>query len=119
MINTMNEEIITARILVEKERQRLKNIEITPDFDEWLGDRTYPLEWMKKQFGETLTEKDGLTYANGDRFYEADCNICHKQVHPDEKVIRLAIDTGEGFACPVNICKDCLTRMSKKLGDDE
>jgi hypothetical protein len=115
----MDEEIITARILVEKERQRLIEAPITKkDFKEWLGDRTYPLEWMKKQFGETLTEKDGLTHPNGQRFYGADCTICKKEVESDEKVLRLSIETGEGFSIDSNICKECLKRMNKKLRDE-
>ena len=104
--------VTSARELVEAERKRLLDAPNKPDFKEWLGNRTYPLDWMKKQFGETLTEKDGLTYPNGERFNEADCSICGREVDPDEKVIQIKNEE-DSIVC--NICKYCLKTLINLL----
>ena len=106
--------VISQRKLVEIERKRLKNKPREANFKEWLGNRKYPLSWMKKQFGETLTEKSGLFYADGSRVDEADCNICGRKVKPDERVIHLSFSCDE-YACGMNICKKCLSNLSKRI----
>ncbi len=113
------ETIITARGLVEEERQRLLDVPNKPDFKSWLGDRSFPLLWMKEQFGETLKEKDGLIYPNGSRFNEADCDVCGKEVEPDEKVIHLKFNSSfcDGYDFDLKICRGCLVRLNKLTKD--
>lgn len=104
-----NIEIITPRLLVEKERKRLLKIPNGKDFKTWLGDRYYPLTWMKSQFGDTLTEKDGFTHMNGDRFDNADCKFCGKESDKDEKIVKITFNNifcDEGIL-DINICKKC------------
>ncbi len=110
----MKYEIITGRELIEIERKRLLDIPKGIDFKNWLGNRTYPLDWMKEQFGETLIEKDGTIHPGGDRFYQHDCNVCEKETSFDEKIISLDLDMGE-HKHKVNICKKCLNKLSKEL----
>jgi len=107
--------IITPRE-VEIERKRL--LDVVPnkkDFREWLEGRKYPLRWMKKQFGETLIEKDGLTHASGDRFNDCDCNICGHKTDPDEKIAHLIFSFCNEYSCGMHICKKCLKELSNKL----
>ena len=109
------ESIITARELVEAERKRLLDSPNAPDFKSWLGNRKYPLTWMKEQFGETLKEKDGLTHPNGSRFDKTDCSVCGKEVNPDEEVIHFDFSFCDEYSCGMNICKDCLVRLKKLI----
>lgn len=110
-----NEQITSARKLIEEERKRLLETPNRPDFKRWLGDRKYPLKWMKEQFGETLIEKDGFTHPNGQRFSDADCNVCGKQVNPDENIIIFSFSFCDEYDCGMNICHDCLKRLENKL----
>lgn len=109
------ESIITARKLVEKERKELLDAPNKPDFESWLGNREYPLKWMKKQYGKTLREKDGLTYPNGERYDNTDCNVCGKKVNPDEKVVHFSFSFCNEYSCGMNICEDCLVRLKKLI----
>lgn len=109
-----SERITSAKEMVETHRKSLINKPKEPDFKSWLGGRDYPLEWMKEQFGETLTEKDGLNHFGG-RFDGADCNICGKEVKSDEKIIQLSFSFCREYGCGMNICKDCLVRLNKLL----
>ena len=113
--NVTKENIITARELVEKERKRLLDLPNEPGFTNWLGDREYPLDWMKNLFGDTLKEKDGFTHASGSRFNGADCNVCGKKVEPDEKITNLEFSFCDEYECGINICSHCLKRLSKNL----
>lgn len=113
------ESIITARELTEKERKRLLDSPNAPGFKYWLGNREYPLTWMKERFGETLKEKDGLTHSNGSRFDEADCSVCGKEVNPDEKVIHFDFSFCDEYSCGMNICKDCLVRLNKLMAQSK
>ena len=109
------EKIITARGLVEKERKSLIDYQKRKDFKSWLDGREYPLDWMKRQYGETLTEKDGFTYPNGDRFSDADCNVCGRGVEPDEPVVHLSFSFCDEYSCGMNICRGCLVRLNDAL----
>lgn len=111
--------VITARKLVEAERKRLIDVPKKPDYKAWLQGREYPLDWMKEQFGETLIEKDGLTHPNGRRVDEADCNVCGREVEPDEKLIFLCFSFCDEYSCGMNICSVCLRSLSKMLEETE
>jgi len=104
--------VVTPREIVEIERKRISNKPNEDGYKEWLGNRTYPLDWMKERFGETLTEKDGFTYMSGTRFDDLDCGICNKQTDKDEKVIQLIDDeTKDRYY----ICKTCLRLLGEIL----
>lgn len=113
MTKIQKEEIITARGLWEEERNRCIEKPNESNFKEWLGNREYPLDWMKKQFGETLTEKTDFIHPSGDRFDEADCKVCGKESKPDEEVIKLTFSFCDEYGCGIIICKKCLRRLSR------
>lgn len=106
------EEIITARQLFERERKRLIESQKDPDFKKWLGDRSYPLEWMKQVYGETLIEKDEPFKMNGERFDDADCNVCGKEHGPDDRIVHLDFSFCGEYDCGINICYTCLNRLA-------
>ena len=106
--------IITKRELWENERKRLLNVPRDKGFKKWLGNRTYPLDWMKKQYGETLTEKTEMIKPSGELF-ELNCNICGKDTKENEKIINLSFSFCEEYGCEMNICKSCLIKLNKLL----
>ena len=106
-MNTVTTKVTSARELVEAERKRLLDYPKKEEFKEWLGDRTYPLDWMQARFGKTLTEKDGFTHADGSKFNDADCAVCNKEVEPDEKIIEITTEEGE----KIYLCKACLKTL--------
>jgi hypothetical protein len=108
-------EVTTGFEIVEAERKRLINIPKEEDFIKWLGDRTYPLENMKKRFGETLVEKDGFIYANGQEFDDHRCYICNKKPKRNEKFIKMYFSFCDEYGCGMNICKKCLIELNNKL----
>ena len=94
--------VIAPRDLVEKERTRLLKL-------------YKPQRWMIQQFGKTLIEKDGLTHPNGERFNDGDCNVCQREIKPDEKIIHLDFSFCDEYSCGMNICKKCLIKLKKML----
>ena len=106
MINKIDSiEVTTGRQLVEEERERLLKIE----------EEKRP-DWARKQFGETLTEKDGLTYPSGNPFDEYQCNVCGKLPGVDEKIIKLAFSFCDEYPCGINICRQCLIELTNRIG---
>jgi len=112
----ITKQIVTYRQIIEKERDRLLNIPQKSDFKSWLAGRKYPLDWMKKRFGETLKEitTENLYDKNDDK-YETICNMCEKQPPIDEKMIDLEHYCDGGFEGSIRLCKKCLTKMHKEL----
>lgn len=110
-MNSVTTRVTSARELVETERKRLLDYPKREEFKEWLGDRTYPLDWMEARFGKTLTEKDGFTHMSGSKFHDADCAICNKEVEPDEKVIEMITEEGD----KIYLCKPCLKLLGEIL----
>ena len=107
--------ITTGRELVEKERTRLLNSPNTPDFKSWLKDREYPLDWMKLQFGETLTELDGFKRNLEFKFKEHKCNMCGECPSDDEKYINMSFSFCDEYSCGMNLCKKCVKELNKML----
>lgn len=104
---------ISGREILEKERQRLLNVPKEPGFKKWLEDREYPLDWMKKQFGETLIEKEGLVHASGHKFDDHRCSVCGKCPDIDERFLTLDFSFCE-YGCWMNICLKCLKKFNNE-----
>lgn len=111
--------VTTKREIVEEERRRLLNVPNEEDFKSWLGSREYPLDWMIAQFGETLTEKDGLTEPSGLPVDCGNCHVCKKSTKPDEKIVQIDLNSmgedDEEEIPQIYICKKCLNDMKKML----
>lgn len=108
--------ITTPRIMVEKERERVKNIPNQPDFEKRLNGRKWPLEWMTIQFGETLTENDGFTTIYG-KYQEADCNVCGNSPAPDEKIVKFKFSFCDEYECSMTICETCIKKIKCSMMD--
>ena len=101
---TWTREYLSVRKVIEKERRRLLETPDKPDFDEWLGDREYPLDWMKLTFGETLVEVSAETIYINDRnsdfpeylcSHSIYCVFCNKIFSLDETFIYLFCDSDD------------------------
>jgi hypothetical protein len=105
-------EITNGRKMVEKERARLlKRKESDPTW--WKEEGRS--RWARNQFGPTLTEKDGTIHPDGSLFDDARCQICGEIPGPDEKILSLSFSFCEEYGCGMNICRKCLSVMTKKL----
>ena len=110
----------TPREAIEKERDRCINIIPNgSDFKEWLHNREYPLDWMKKAFGENLIEKTTEEIYIGlknDTIHLAgdfsDCDLCKRIAETDEKFLVIENSGVYDDYMGVVLCKDCIFELN-------
>ena len=103
--------ITSGRKILENKRQRLLDKkESAPLW--WNSSLSL---WAREQFGPTLTEKDGATYTNGQKWDIHVCNICGNYPPLDENFIKLDFSFCDEYGCGMNICKNCALKMAEDL----
>jgi len=85
----------TVKELIEKERKRL--IETIKNNPEWWNSKDRS-NWVRKQYGETLTEKDGRIDHFG-RPVKHRCDVCGKEFEFEEKFIEIETPDDYFQAC--------------------
>jgi len=93
----------------EGERQRLLGLKAS-DPDWWASQNS---EWARKQFGETLTEKDGRIHPNGESVAELACAVCGEITA--DKVLSMKFSFCEEYSCGLNMCLGCLKKLTSEL----
>ena len=95
----------TLREMVEEVRDKLLR-----DVRPWWKDS--PLnKHLFKQFGPTLTERDGLIDWRGVRVTWNKCHICGECPDVDEEFLQIIGIEGDLFNVSINICPKCLKEV--------
>lgn len=118
---------LTPRKMIENERKRVLDFPDKPDFSDWLGNRKYPLDWMIKQFGNTLTERTAEeVYADNLASHLPEymingyiiCGFCQKFFELDEEFL-YAYNNGEyDDAESLRACESCFKWKPPQYHDD-
>lgn len=107
----------SPRKIIEKERKRLLDIPDKPDFDEWLDGRQYPLDWMKRGFGETLVEISAEEIFEKNKTSNVPyflcssyiyCSFCHKDFELDETFVHANNDGEYEEYSNFDTCEECM-----------
>ena len=102
-------EVTTARDIIEKERERLRESRVRNK--EWWQD-TSSSDWARKNFGDNL---DVPISDEMIRIYGEECNICERIPALDEQFLHLEFSFCDEYNCGMYICKGCLKSMWKKV----
>ena len=100
--------VVTLKELLTKEMERLQKRRL--DNPQWWADLSSS-GWAREEYGDNL---DTITPLAIERESE-NCQICGRSFELEEWFIRLIFSFCREYGCEMNICKKCLSLMSKEL----
>ena len=102
-----SKEVITLREIIEKGRERFK--QLAREKPTWWNDPSSS-NWARKLFGDDLNAP-----INNDTIESEieNCQICGRDFILDEKFLHLGFSFCDEYACEMNICKQCLSKLER------